>query len=207
MNPAGTTPDFSGSYQSYGNAHLKEESVMKSGTRQRILGMLLGALLLGAAWRFLPSGGDPEKPAARSSGTGVRGAHPEIQVASLHLASLDATRPLSAAGRDPWRFQDPPLRKSSPPKDERIAVSPSRQPSVQPQPAATLPTLALEYLGSFGPREKRIAVLSDGKRTFNALAGDVIDGRFAVERIGYESVEIRRVGMTGSAERLGLRRH
>jgi hypothetical protein len=179
---------------------------MNEGTRPRILVIVLGVLVLSAGWRFLQ---DPEKATmepASPSGAAVEEPAPRAEVVSLHLASLDAVRPLSAAGRDPWRFQDPPLRKSLPPKDTPILTPPAQQPSVQSQPAAALPALTLEYLGSFGPREKRIAVLSDGKRTFNALAGDVIDGRFIVERIGYESVEIRRVGIPGRAERLGLRR-
>ncbi len=182
---------------------------MQAGTRRRILLISLGALLLGYTWRFMPpisgSGGDAEKPAPPSEAT-VKEPYPGIQVAALHLADLDAARPRAAAGRDPWRFQDPP-RKSPPPKDEPILVQPPEQPSVPTPPAATIPSLTLEYLGSFGPREKRIAVLRDGGRTFNAMEGQTIEGRFIVERIGYESVEIRRVGMPGGpAERLGLRR-
>jgi hypothetical protein len=184
---------------------------MQTGTRRRILLIALGTLLLGTAWRFLPpiSGwdGDAEKPAP-PAGAAVKEPHPEVQIAALHLADLDAARPRAAAGRDPWRFQDPPLRKLTPPKTEpAAAVLPPSQPSVPTPPAATIPPLTLEYLGSFGPREKRIAVLRDGGRTFNALEGEVIEGRFIVERIGYESVEIRRVDMPGRpAERLGLRR-
>jgi hypothetical protein len=185
---------------------------MQTGTRRRTLLMLLGALLLGTAWRYLPPisgpGGDPEEPAAmRPSGAAVKAPHPGTEVASLHLASLDAARPLSAAGRDPWRFQDPPPHKSPPREDEPILAQPPRQSAIPPQPAATIPELTLEYLGSFGPRDKRIAVLSEGGRAFNALEGEVIEGRFVVERIGYESVEIRLLRVPGgSTKRLGLRR-
>lgn len=184
---------------------------MQTGTRQRILLISIGALLLGTAWRFLPpisgSGGVPEKPALAAPGAAVKEPYPGIQVATLHLANLDAARPRAAAGRDPWRFQDPPLRKLTPPKAEPAAVLPPAQPSVPTPPSATIPPLTLEYLGSFGPRGKRIAVLRDGGRTFNALEGESIEGRFIVERIGYESVEIRRVGLPGGPmERLGLRR-
>jgi hypothetical protein len=180
-------------------------------TRQILL-ILLGALLLSAAWRYGIE--NPDEPAvARPPAAAVREPHPGIQPARLDLASLDAARPSMAAGRDPWRFQDPPLRKLTPPKAEPVRVVlpsqpsvPSR-PSVPSQPTAAIPKLTLEYLGSFGPRDRRIAVLSDGGRTFNALEGEVLEGRFIVERIGYESVEIRRVGVPGGpAERLGLRR-
>lgn len=52
----------------------------------------------------------------------------------------------------------------------------------------------LRYLGRFGPPEKQIAVFTDGRRILNRQEGEVLDGRFIVSRIGYESVDIRFVG-------------
>jgi type IV secretory pathway VirB9-like protein len=75
--------------------------------------------------------------------------------------------------------------------------------AAKPKPAE----FTMEYLGNFGPPEKKIAVFNDGKKIYNALQGDVIDNKFIVARIGYESVDIRFVGFPDwPAKRLGVRR-
>ena len=69
------------------------------------------------------------------------------------------------------------------------------------------PEFTMEYLGNFGPPSRRVAVFSDGKKIHNALEGEVIDNKFIVARIGYESVDIRFVGFPDTpAQRLGIRR-
>jgi hypothetical protein len=182
---------------------------------RQILLIVLGALLLAAAWRYLlPISGlgkdrDPTEPTTalgRPSGVAAKQVHPGNQAVTLDLARLDFARPPSADGRDPWRFQDPPRRK---PQAERASTPSTRQPpsSTPPLADAKPPELSLEYLGHFGPPDKKVAVLSDGKRTFYALEGDVIGGRFIVDRLGDESVEIRLVGFPGGpAQQLGVRR-
>ncbi len=50
-------------------------------------------------------------------------------------------------------------------------------------------------LGIFGPEDRRIAVLTDGKDWFqNALEEEVIHEKFIVHQIGYESVDFKFVG-------------
>jgi hypothetical protein len=69
------------------------------------------------------------------------------------------------------------------------------------------PEFAMEYLGNFGPADKRLAVFNDGKKIYNALEGEVIDGKFVVARIGYESVDIGFVGFPDwPVKRLSVRR-
>lgn len=185
---------------------------------RRSLLILLGALLLlTAVWRALrlSPGMDPEGDASdprpktelplssvAASGDSDRG----NRLVTLDLVSLDAARPPSAGGRDPWRFVDPPSRRPAP----ELAASFSLPQSLEPPPSLPVvnpPDFTLEYLGNFGPPEKKIAVFRDGKQTRNALEGDVIDGRFRVVRIGYESVEIQFLGSPGwPAKRLGVRR-
>jgi hypothetical protein len=64
----------------------------------------------------------------------------------------------------------------------------------------------MEYLGHFGPPNKRIAVFSNGKAEITAQEGEIIDNKFIVARIGYESVDIRFVGFPDwPAKRLGVR--
>lgn len=53
-----------------------------------------------------------------------------------------------------------------------------------------LPAIELEYLGSFGPPERRIAVFTDGAEIYNAVEGEVLQGKFVVAQIGYESVDL-----------------
>ena len=68
------------------------------------------------------------------------------------------------------------------------------------------PPFTMQYLGNFGTRDRKLAVFSDGKKTRNALEGEVIDNKFIVARIGYESVDIRFVGFPDvPAKRLGVR--
>ncbi len=65
----------------------------------------------------------------------------------------------------------------------------------------------MEYMGFFGPADKKIAVFIDGKKQINVLEGDKIQNQFIVERIGYESVDIRFVGFPDvPAKRVGVRR-
>lgn len=69
------------------------------------------------------------------------------------------------------------------------------------------PEFTMEYLGNFGTPEKKIAVFTDGRKTYNALEGETIENKFIVARIGYESVDIRFVGFPDwPAKRLGVRR-
>jgi hypothetical protein len=56
--------------------------------------------------------------------------------------------------------------------------------------------VTLTYLGSFGPKSRRIAVFADesGENLYNARTGEVLEGKFIVDRIGYESVDLKFVG-------------
>lgn len=67
------------------------------------------------------------------------------------------------------------------------------------------PEFTMEYLGLFGPPNKRIAVFRDGKTEILKQEGEVIDNKFIVARIGYESVDIRFVGFPDwPAKRVGI---
>ena len=50
------------------------------------------------------------------------------------------------------------------------------------------------FLGSFGPDGRKIAVFTDDDDILNALEGDVLNKKFIVGPIGYESVEMGFVG-------------
>ena len=160
---------------------------MNPGPRRKILLIALGVLLLVGAWRSLqPLLGDeaPVAPAAVLP-SGHKAPRPADRLATLHLASLDRTSPVSATGgRDLWRFIDPPTRH---PETVPVLPSPVENPPLPDTPTALnpppQPTVSLKYLGNFGPAGKKIAVLSNGQQIYNAQEGDVIDGRFIVARI------------------------
>ncbi|HEV7503999.1 MAG TPA: hypothetical protein VGS07_03740 [Thermoanaerobaculia bacterium] len=144
-------------------------------------------------------------------------------LAVLKMASLDHVATDSKVGRDPWRFVDPP--PPPPPPIHVPTAAELREQELARQRAAAAaaaaaaeaakvaaipkpPEFTLEYLGNFGPPDKKIAVFGNGKRTVNALEGQVLDKEFIVARIGYESVDIKYVKFPEvQPKRIGLRRH
>ena len=71
----------------------------------------------------------------------------------------------------------------------------------RPQP------FTMNYLGNFGSPQKRLAVFTDGKTIYNAQEGEVLEGKFIVAHIGYESVDIQFVGFPDwPAQRLAVGR-
>jgi hypothetical protein len=193
--------------------------------RQRNLLIVFAVLLLIAALHFaglrLVFGGDGARDApvaARRPAVDARAEHPGThsgtrpgdRVANLRLADLERAPRESTPGRDLWSFVDPPPPKRHVLAAEELPASGEARPALpgglapgekRPDP---YPELKLRYLGRFGPPDRQIAVFTDGKTVFNTQEGDVIDGRFIVAHIGYESVEIRFVGFPDApAKRVG----
>jgi hypothetical protein len=216
--------------------------------RQKVLLGVLAALLLIVAWIYLvPSGetaappaamnraggaadgevglgaGGPRSlPGAGAANAGAAGGKDSSQtVLPLRLAALDAMPRSFTAGRDPWRFVEPPPPPPPVPKQPSAAelralqeAEAARQRLLAQQQAAAAAEAAKPkpapftwtYLGSFGPVRQRIAVFSDGQKVWNAREGDVLEGKFVVAQIGYESVDIRFVGFPDwPAERLAVK--
>lgn len=164
-------------------------------------------------------GSAPAAPPAGPAAGEHHGARPGDRVALLRTADLDRVPRQLAARRDPWRFVDPPPPPPPPPPKphiptpEEIAAEEARRRAAEeaarlaaieaakPRP----PEFTLEYLGNFGPPERKIAVFSDGKDIFNKREGEVINNQFIVAHIGFESVEIRFVGFPDTpAKRVGV---
>jgi hypothetical protein len=163
--------------------------------------------------------GDPTRPARRVAPTHP-GAKPGDRVAVLRMEDLTRVPRESAPGRDPWRFVDPP--PSPPPKphvptkeeleaQQRAAEEARRRAEEAARLAAIEaakphpPELNWQYLGRFGPPDKQIAVFTNGKQIINKQEGEVIDNKFIVAHIGYESVDIGFVGFpTVPAKRVGV---
>lgn len=168
--------------------------------RERTLLWVLAIGLLFAGWRYLwlPSRSSDLQRVLRgeeraSTDLGAR------EVEELHLADLEATANEFHPGRDPWRFG----RREAPvqPQPRPVAAPPPPAPPPPPESAASTeparpepPKVDVVFLGSFGPPMRRIAVFSDDEAIYNAASGDTLKGKFRVETIGFESVDLGFIG-------------
>lgn len=185
-----------------------------------VLGTLVG---LRALWR-LAGGADvtgaPAVGAARvTRARAGSGALPtEIVPVRTDRLVPDAPAELEI-GRDPFRYR--PLAPPAPPpptpeeleaerlaREERERLGRERAEQAAREAAIPRPPeVTLRYLGSFGPRDRRIAVFedSDGSGVLNAREGQTLQGKFIVDKIGYESVDLRFVGFPDEPpRRLGI---
>jgi len=188
-----------------------------------LLGILGATLLLALLLRSGSCGGgsaaglSPLAGSAERSGVTARGARrgapapePVLRVVTLRSAELEDVSTEYQPGRDPFRFYQAP--KPAPPKPKPVEPPPPQpRKTVElpppPPPGPQPPPIEVEYLGSFGPQERPIAVFSDGEEIYNVRLGDVIDGKFRVVRIGYESVDLAFVDFPEvPAERLPIGR-
>lgn len=143
------------------------------------------------------------------------------EVEDLKLAELQGVSRAYHPGRDPWRFVDPLPPPPPPPPPPPTAAELQAQQELQNrleqerlerERAAAIeaarpkpPQFTLTYLGKFGPEKRPIGVFTDGTSIFNVQEGDVIQGKFIVAQIGFESVEIRFVDFPNEpAQRLAV---
>jgi hypothetical protein len=127
----------------------------------------------------------------------------------LRIAELELQPETYQLGRDPFSFftaappkVPKPVPKPAPaaPKP-KPAPAPTRAKPAVPQP----PPVDVVYLGRFGATSRPIAVFSDGKEIFNAFEGGVLKGNFVVDKIGYESADLKFVGFPDApAKRLAV---
>ncbi len=74
-----------------------------------------------------------------------------------------------------------------------------------PTPTPVPPEISFKFIGTFGPKDRPIAVLISGDQLVNARAGDVVFERFILRNVGYESVDIGFVGYPPSVtKRVGI---
>jgi hypothetical protein len=95
----------------------------------------------------------------------------------------------------------PPPPPPAPGSAAFIGPLPPPAPTATPVP----PEISFKFIGTFGPKDRPVAVLIAGDQLVNARAGDVVFDRFIVRNIGYESVDIGFVGYSPSVtKRLGM---
>ncbi len=180
---------------------------MKIGTlgpRERVLLVILAILAPLGTWRYVkPTLMSFASGGARSQ-EGVSGVPPSPQarepIAELRLSALEVRGGEYEPDRNIFRYGEkpkPPPPPPPPPPPVRAVRRAAAPPP--PPPAPKPPPLDLKLLGIFGPEHRRIAVLTDGDSWFqNALEEEVIEEKFIVYKIGYESVDFKFVGFPGA---------
>lgn len=169
-----------------------------------ILGVLLLILLLAIVYNR-----DAE-PVIATTATPLRAqstarAPHGLEVDAVRLDALARTRPEPEAGaRNPFRFRaaappapTEPSSASRPGPGQASTAAPAGPvvPTGPPPP----PPIALKFIGVVeqAPSHLKLAVLSDGRNVFYGKEGDTIEGRYRIERIGVESIEMAYVDGRG----------
>jgi hypothetical protein len=140
-----------------------------------------------------PAEARPAASNSRASGQGQAGA--TVLPDPVKLAALEASEDEPEAGRNLFRFgvkPPPPTPPGPPPK-------PAGPPPPPPPPPGP-PPIALKYLGWVDrPDIGRVATLKDPATgaLFQALEGQIVDGRYRVVKIGHESIVVSYVDGTG----------
>jgi len=117
------------------------------------------------------------------------------EVVGLDLAALRPREGRYPVSRDPFNFEPdptPPPPPPPPPPTPTPYVTPTPPPPPPPPPPPS--AAGLKYLGSFGPPQARIAAIMSNGEIYNVRQGTVLEGKFIVQEIGFESVAIAFVG-------------
>jgi hypothetical protein len=157
-----------------------------------LLAILIVALLATLWWRLGP---DPAPvPVLTRDAASRKSAKPE-QSAAVEIVRLDA---LAAARvkpeqgrRDPFQFTAPPMPQHPVMQPMAPGTTPNSPVALAPAPPPGPPPMQLKFIGILKPTSTSpIAVLTDGKNVFYGREGETIEGRYRIERIGVESVEM-----------------
>lgn len=185
--------------------------------KQTALLGVLAILFLLLVLRARPAGPPPESAAirtarpvdadaasGRSFGRGRREAPvspdaiPDIDVSAF--SRKDTASP--AIARDLFRFKEPPPPPPPPPRPVYIAAGDPRfigpLPPPPPPPKPQPPAIAFQFTGTFGPAKAPVAAIVEQDRLVLVREGDVVDGKFIIRRVGYESLDVGFVGFPES---------
>jgi len=163
-----------------------------------------------------PAGPEDERVAAsrpRSRAVRDKKVAPE-DVPFVSVEDLNPPRGRRAGdeGRNIFDFRVPtvpppptPTPAPPPPPEPGSAAFVGPLPPPLPTPTPVPPDINFKFIGTFGPRDRPIAVLILGDQLLNARVGDVVFDRFILRNIGYESVDVGFVGYPpASTKRLAI---
>jgi hypothetical protein len=134
-------------------------------------------------------------PARRAAG------RPVPPVTDVKLDALKAkTTTLPAISRNPFRFNEAPVKVAVPARNalanpgRGVTPTPAAiEGPVDPPPPPPPPPIQLRFIGVIEAPQRagRVALLSDGKGgLMNGREGDIIEGRYRVLRVGTDSLDI-----------------
>lgn len=171
---------------------------MASSSRKQ-LGLLAGLMIVLVAVLVYNRDDDPVSattaPQVRARPQAVRTGSPD-EVEPVRLEALTRVPPEPQTGaRNPFRFRPAPA--SGPAMSSRPQPGGLAGPNMPGAPAVPVgppppPPMALKFIGVVerAPSPLKLAVLSDGRNVFYGREGEVIEGRYRIERIGVESIEM-----------------
>jgi hypothetical protein len=164
--------------------------------RKLLTGGAAVLVLVLAAWRLWPSPPQavPAPPRANTAARSKSGPAADSlgPMAPVKLGALNDSRDAPGeAARNPFRFQ---ARVVAPPPRPAVTQPAIEAPRVAPIPSGPppAPPIPLKLIGVLERANGvKWAVLTDGKSgPMYGKDGDIIDGRYAIVKIGTESVEI-----------------
>ena len=171
--------------------------------KRRQLGILAGLLVVLLVVLVYNRDSDPIGATAITSTrpTAASRAGQAVDVEVVRLDALTRGRPEpEGGGRNPFRFRPaapPPSMAEGPRGGAPLPAMPVGPPMPVGRPPP--PPIALKFIGVVEqtPSRLKLAVLSDGRNVFYGREGEVIEGRYRIERIGVESIEMAYVDGRG----------
>jgi hypothetical protein len=141
------------------------------------------------------------RPAVTSDGP-ARPGEDSVGVPIVKLEGLAAARPEPVtSGRNPFRVEAarPAPRSPAPDVDRPITFSPAPAANTSATGPPSVRPIPLKFIGlvNRSADQLRIAILSDGRFVHYGRAGDIVDGRYRIVRIGEESIELEHVDGRG----------
>ena len=161
------------------------------------------------------AGGDPTGDGALPAARGRRFIMKEVNpddVALLEAKDFETGKPrgnTSDTGRDLFGLSEPTRRPQPTPTPAPLAPGDVRfvgpLPPPLPTPTPRPPDIAFKFLGTFGPKDHPIAVVQQADQVINVRKGDTLFGKFVIQKVGYESIDVGFVGFPESeTRRLGI---
>lgn len=165
--------------------------------RQREIALaILAVVLIGTIiWRV-----QSVSPPASVAGTGVNASAPRASQqqdnkrdpAAVNLEALEAERPEPAdSSRNPFRFKPKPSPPPPPtPGSANRLPGQATTGPVEPPPPPPIPLKFIGLINQDDPKVGRVAVLSDSRGVYYGREGEIIEGRYRIEKIGVESIDL-----------------
>ena len=130
----------------------------------------------------------------RAGRPAIAGETPALLARLNDMRALAAVLILFAGHRNPFQFVEPPKQKLVIIKHETpaavIATPVVKQPERQIVKEPEAPVFPYRCIGRFGPDANPFAVFDAGGAIINVRIGEVIDDKFVVRAIGFETVTI-----------------